>query len=674
LKAIGKTGWYARRLAAMSPAELLHRCREVGRKRTGKYVTRRLWRPLACDIDLPILPGLRERLRDWAVPAVLVDEWRQLASDAERGTLFLLGQRWPARPLDERWQVDPVSGLNWPSRRYCHDIDFRHQTTLGDVKYVWELGRLQYLQPIAALAFKTDDVHLAQLCANHIESWIDANPFATGVAWASGIELAVRVVSMVVVSTLVGQHFTAQQRAKVWATLEAHGIWLQRFPSLYSSANNHRIAEGLGLLTLGALCPSLRQAAAWRDAGWSVLCDASIQQILADGVGAEQSIGYTGVVVEMLLLGLVIAKATEQAVPDSYVRQIGAAGEWLRWCTDQAGNLPRIGDDDNAQIIGAYRLDDSHTNSVLSCAAAMLRKPALTPPNWQPHLRHAVFGFPLVAGHAPTGLRIFNTGGYSIARYRMMERAVLLTFDHGPLGYLGIAAHGHADALAVCLHMDGQPVFVDAGTFLYHSGGGWRRHFRSTAAHNTLRLQQADASIQAGNFNWGHKARARLIAARADADGVAAEAEHDGYVRRFGALHRRQFVLSTAENEVAITDWLDASRPLQVEISFLLSPGVKASVNAETIIVVGQDDVPLLEMTGAGPLIAEIVGSQVPGGWYSPTFNVKQPTTRLCWRGTLNPGERQRTCLRVVPLRASQRYETQVSLAAPLLEPVLGTA
>ena len=41
--------------------------------------------------------------------------------------------------------------------------------------------------------------------------------------------------------------------------------------------------------------------------------------------------------------------------------------------------------------------------------------------------------------------------------------------DVGPLGYLAIAAHGHADALAITLAHDGRELVVDPGTGSYYS-------------------------------------------------------------------------------------------------------------------------------------------------------------------------------------------------------------
>ena len=105
-----------------------------------------------------------------------------------------------------------------------------------------------------------------------------------------------------------------------------------------------------------------------------------------------------------------------------------------------------------------------------------------------------------------------------------------LAFDHGPLGFLSIAAHGHADALALWLHLDGEPVLVDSGTYLYSGGGAIREALRATASHNALTIDGASQSATAGPFNWRDKGPDA-----AGAPGRAARwsisASHDGYRR-----------------------------------------------------------------------------------------------------------------------------------------------
>src|SRR6185437_15383285 len=140
--------------------------------------------------------------------------------------------------------------------------------------------------PVAALAFLRKDVELAGFCLKEIENWIDHNPPHQGIHWASGIELALRAFSILFTVTLVGEHLTSEQRAKIWGTLEAHALWLERYPSRFSSANNHLTAEGLGLFVIGALCPQLPLSPHWKMDGWEILCETAELQILPDGIGA----------------------------------------------------------------------------------------------------------------------------------------------------------------------------------------------------------------------------------------------------------------------------------------------------------------------------------------------------------------------------------------------------
>ena len=89
-----------------------------------------------------------------------------------------------------------------------------------------------------------------------------------------------------------------------------------------------------------------------------------------------------------------------------------------------------------------------------------------------------------------------------------------MTVDVGPLGYLAIAAHGHADALAVGLAVDGHDLVGDPGTGSYFAHPEWRTAHRSTRAHATVAVDDADQSVMGGPFLWtehadGPRARRR---------------------------------------------------------------------------------------------------------------------------------------------------------------------
>lgn len=640
--------WYKNRLYAMSMPEIFYRIGESAKRKTNRWIGHRLVASSLRDYGpLPEIPGLRAGLQNKSITDECLSAWARDEKTVRRTPFTFLNQIWPALTPDEMsagdlWHRDPVSNTVWPRRAYCFAIDYRHPGNQGDIKFVWEANRLQFLQPLAALAFVTQDRELAGYCLATIENWIDHNPPFYGVNWASGIELTLRIISMLTVTTLVGEHLSRTARGKIWASLLTHARWLAEYPSRYSSANNHRAAEGLGLFIIGALCPHFAQSPIWQRQGWDILCDTAEKQILPDGAGAEQTVPYTAFLLEMLLTGLLVAEQTGVTVPVSYRRKIALAGSFLRWLTDAKGNQPRIGDDDNACVFGAYHLGDDYIGSILSCVAALTGRADLSPPTTQPHLRQAIFGAPPPPDFAPRGLRCFPHTGLAVGHHNSTSGEIMLAFDYGHLGYLSIAAHGHADALAVWLHIDGQPIFVDAGTYLYHGREQDRSLFRRTALHNTMTIATEDSSVMAGNFNWSEQAQTMLRDLQSHATHWRIEAEHDGYLKRFGAVHRRSLYVTPTSGAV-IEDQLVASAAQPVEISFLLHPDLTARLEGRDILIFRREK-QLLRLRHDSNLVPHIGAPQSDkGGWYSPAFNIKQATTRIVFAGILAPDEKATT-------------------------------
>ncbi len=631
--------WYRNRLASMSADELLHRVSEQLKRSTSAYSTPDFSTDVNTSADLPVFPGLYDGLMKLADDSHALTEWADVAKRAEAGKLKLLGVEWPGNRESNRWSLDPVSHKHWPQDDYCFHIDYRHNSEFGDIKYVWEMNRLQYLQPIAALAAVNNDRALADFCANEIESWIDNNPPFLGVNWISGIELASRVVSMLTVTTLVGaDSFDENLRYKLRSCLSAHGYWLMRYPSRFSSANNHLIAEAAALYLLGTLAPWLKNSNGCAEYGRTVLIEEVLKQIHADGVGAEQSPTYTAYSIEWLLLCGLIGKLHDQPFPDSYWQRIKLAGDFLRWITDSSGNQPRIGDDDEGRVFFSQSAPESYVSSVLGCLSSVTGNTDLAPPATNRHLREAFFGSTIADSSTLSGLRCFNSGGYTVSRSYQNGIESLLVFDHGPLGHLAIAAHGHADTLSIWLHLKGRPVLVDAGTFLYHSGGEWRDHMRGTSAHNTLNIEGCNSSIISGAFNWATKASASILSFESRGERWSLEAEHGGYNQRFGVSHRRR-IEQREDGSFDVVDSLNgnARGHLPVEIGFLLHPDLEAQSNDNRWIVY-DNGTPILEITNcSSSLIASTqYGIESPlGGWYSGAFSHKTPAKRLLLSGVL---------------------------------------
>src|SRR5690606_21553276 len=132
---------------------------------------------------------------------------------------------------------------------------------------------------------------------------------------------------MLTVSLLGPETIPGDVAARLRTALHAHAVWLARYPSRYSSANNHLIAEAAGLFLLGTLMRDLAGADANRSEGFRILCGEAERQILADGVGAEQSATYTAFTLEWYLLALKVGRNTGTIFPPHVLRRLAAAGE-----------------------------------------------------------------------------------------------------------------------------------------------------------------------------------------------------------------------------------------------------------------------------------------------------------------------------------------------------------
>ncbi|MEQ8343939.1 MAG: alginate lyase family protein [Sneathiellaceae bacterium] len=668
----------------MSPAEILHRLQEQERRMLSRLLPAppgRFLRPGAED-RLPDLPVLRRRLPVLAEQTGLAATLAEAAACVGRGEIAIYGRAWSCRtagaagamPLPD-WHWDPGSGGHWPEDRYCFDIPFRHVrlaeedaaagSAAGEARFVWELNRLAYLQPVAAHACLSGDDRARQVCIAHLSDWLDRNPPYTGINWASGIELGTRLVSIVVIlAFLEPASLPSPLRRRLAESLAAHGHWLHRFPSRHSSANNHVIAELAGLFLLGSLFDGLRHGPSWAEAARAGLQVEAQRQIFDDGTGAETSPAYAALNLELFGICAQVAAETRNPFPDPFLRRLASGAAWLRAIGDASGRVADIGDADGASLFFREGPQALYPAAIRGCIAQLTGRHELAPAQVQPGLRHALFGLP-APGVAPAdGVTTFPDGGLTVMRWspdRAPDRApdpasgagsggareAVLLFDHGPLGYLSIAAHGHADALAVWLHLDGHPVLVDAGTWLYLGAGDWRSHFRSTAAHNTLAVGGADSSQASGPFNWRTQAQAALLEVQEAGASWHATAEHDGYVAATGYRHRRT-VRRAGTRQIVIEDVLvggragpkaEAAIAVPVEIGFLFAADLDVSAHGEgwQAARAGQA---VLHVSGAEGMAGNVVrGAKTPPeGWVSPAFGERRPASRLSFRGAMRHG------------------------------------
>jgi hypothetical protein len=674
--------WYARRLSRMSPAEIAMRVRDEAVKRRWR---RRWVRDAALDpLPVPAHAGpLATPIPRPADPDVGEDARKRLEEAAEE----LLAGRWRVfgdlredlAPAPD-WFWDSRTGVRAPSQAYCFDIDHRDATVVGDAKFVWELSRHQHLTVLAAAYHLSGDQRYAKAAGQQLRSWWAANPFLSGVHWTSGIELGVRLISWVWARRLLDGW---EQAAELFEgnqgflqQLHHHQDYLANLPSRGSSANNHLIAEAAGQFVASCAFPWFPESRGWRELAAQVLRREAGRQTFASGLNRELATDYHGFVLELCLAAALEGEAARHPLGDAVWEPIRRMTDALAATLDSRLRPPRQGDGDDGHGLLLDAPGYDRWGSLLATGAALFGSlswwPAIPREDVRTSLWTALASAPPIIGWRPERRpSLFADAGMALLRDEPGRPDELwCRVDHGPHGYLSIAAHAHADALSVEVRVGGVDVLADPGAYCYHGEPTWRAYFRSTFGHTTLEVGGVDQSAANGPFLWTQQARAELEHVAGLDDGPVAEwrAAHHGYERlRPPAVHRRAVRLSRQERLVAIDDTLECDGEHDCRLAFHLGPAVSCTLEGNRALLSWAAE----EGSASASLLLPISLSwrrlhgdpDAPAGWYSPEFGVRVPAVTLVGTGRLGGGRHLVTTLRLDPPRSSRQAGRRPDLA-----------
>lgn len=139
-----------------------------------------------------------------------------------------------------------------------------------------------------------------------------------------------------------------------------------------------------------------------------------------------------------------------------------------------------------------------------------------------------------------------NQSGYRKVKKENYECIV----DVADVGASYIPGHAHADTFNFELYIGNKPFIVDTGLSTYNIGE-LRDKERSTKAHNTVEVNEQNSSEVWGGFRVAN--RAKIIELVENIDHI--QATHDGYKKKFGVLHTREWKLE--EDKIVIIDRLN---------------------------------------------------------------------------------------------------------------------
>lgn len=607
--------WYIKRLKTFSAGEILYRVRQ--RVRTH-FLDRLQQDDLGASLSIPN-------------SAIVDDPSAHLFYPVFESKLDIF--------KDIDWHLDLSTGRQFP-QTFAHKIDIRSDR-FGSAKHVWEVNRMQFLLHIALLYKSSGDIRYLVLFCHHLGKWRNANRYLVGVNWYSNIEVNLRLICWYFCWQVLDIDNLRKRDSAIeefvteawWPMIVEHAEYSYRHPSLCSSANNHLISEYAGLF-LAACKWNIPHRASRLKYAQKGLEREILKQNTVEGVNREEAAEYIQFIDDFFLIAAVVGDATGHPFSGAYKERLHAMAGYMDAMLDSDFNYPMYGDGDDGFVLrpdagghfnnfksllvsfATYFSDASfkraglawdEKNDLLFGSAGREKFDALT----QAELRDGNSFFPQ-SGHFI--FRKVSNGDAGI-------RETYMHLDAAPLGFLSIAAHGHADALSFIFHVDGRPVLVDPGTFTYHTHKDLRRFFVSTLAHNTVCVNGKNQAEQAGPTMWLNHYRAKVLACDENAGEVVAT--HDGY-RAEGVSHTRRVQFDRDANEFTITDTLRCEKPATVEIPFHLHPAASIELRG----TVAEVSVPECRRVSL-ELDEKLHYAIRTDGWYSEHFGEKVPSRFL---------------------------------------------
>lgn len=590
--------------------------------------------------ELCLTPGLRDLTRTaTSIKELFPDSIESARSEAEQILAHRITLYDRVHDLGERidWHCDPYSGVRWPLE---HSTRSPLILAAGaDVRVVWELSRLQHLVTMGRAYALTNDERCAEEFVLQLASWNEQNPPRFGPNWKVAMEAAIRAVNIITALEMFrgSPHVDDRAIQLILKMLLAHGRFIRaNLEFSYRAASNHYLSDLIGLFAIGTAVPEFNEAAAWVSYSTERLLRELDRQVFADGVDYEGTTGYHRLVLEIFALFFTLSRERGIQIAPRYRDRLEAMFDFVRHYSKPDGTAPLIGDSDDGRLIKFKPRPANDHSYLMTLGAIMFESGKFKPSSsldeealwWFGNKGYETIAG-LVAGEEP-GSQAFPKAQIFIQRATTQHGPLYAIIDCGDHGTGGRGSHAHSDALSLEVFAFNRTFLRDPGTFVYTASEEDRNLFRSTAYHNTVRIDREEISQtrEGWPFAFAANVRPKVNLWKSDSERDVLDAEHYSYNRLAAPVtHRRIVTLDKRKGHWTIEDIFTGEGRHLVEFFFNFDSGLDVAL----------DDHKRATVIGNGTTFS-IVPASVPGleakiepRWVSPAFKTRLSSSAIIY-------------------------------------------
>ena len=449
-----------------------------------------------------------------------------------------------------------------------------------------DVSRMQTLTLLAMAYFLNHDEAYASRVAAQLDTWWRENPSLSSTGRPSGVEVGIRLISMVWVRRLLDD----------WPNIadlfeHNHGAltqirWHQRYLAAVASsrppANRGRIAEAACQHAVSCAFPWFAESARWRRTSAKMLERELLRRSYPSGVSRGLSSSHQRLAAELALLATAEAELAGEPLGPAARRRLCAMVDSCAALLDETLRPP--GHDDGSVVPGLL-LDLPTGNpwsSLLAKGAAVFGGLEWWP-IWPADAANSI-----IASMAETPREVPGRPALRPWRFAEAGQTLLRTAGRGdPEIWCRCSCPGcgrHADsagaALSIEVRRGGVDILAESSTWSHLSESAWRAYFRSGVAHNSLELGSRQPAERLRAWPRRRTARSREVEVLDIGDAVEWTAQDQGCASRLAAVqHRRCVRLDRASRIIDIVDEIDGSGH-ELQLAFHLGPEVYVELDA----------------------------------------------------------------------------------------------
>jgi len=578
-----------------------------------------LFRPAAeLSAELADLPAGTARKSEEEANEILAGRWQLFG-----GPPIQLGfpPDWGRPPLaDNNPKIIPLN-RHWTQYELNGEVDYRT---------LWEPARFGWCFGLGRAYRLTGETRYRDGFFTLLDSWLAANPPNLGPHWASGQEVALRILALIFGYFVFGP-LAPEREEQILVAIAAHA---DRIPATLGYAraqrNNHLLSEAVGLYSAGLLFAEFDNAHRWKALGRRWLVYALEDQVFEDGGYIQHSTNYQRLALAAGLWAARLAKLHDEPLPLASLQALARMTQFLNALADpRNGRVPNLGHNDGSNLLPLSSCEAADYRPLLQAASlALLGLPAFENGPWD----ELALWLGIPVSRSKAGVVRPSVNDYP-------EAGIYLLHSEHSRGVLRCAQFvsrpSHSDQLHLDLWWHGHNLARDPGSYRYTGELG--PALAAARAHNGVLVDGREPMDRAGRFLWLGWSSARFLARTQEGPMEALAAEHTVS----GVTHRRSVVHTGDDLWVVIDEllgqgfhhgqviWTLPDWEWELDVRELALEGEPGRV-----VLMIEPDQASLGLYRAGKRLAgeAMIQRAEQFGWWSPTYGTKEAALSLVIR------------------------------------------